>query len=70
MPLIALPWPLRADPVREREMKCPENQRLLDGLGWHFARDQLLRFLDDPFIEPTNNRAERDLRALVIARRQ
>lgn len=56
--------------LRAREMKCPHNQRLLDGLGWHLARDQLVRFLDDPFIEPTNNRAERDLRPMVISRRQ
>ena len=32
-------------------------------------RDNLLRFLDDPGIEPTNNRAERALRGAVIARK-
>ena len=29
----------------------------------------LLRFLDDPRVEPTNNRAERALRGAVIARK-
>ena len=29
----------------------------------------MLRFLDDPAIEPTNNRAERALRPAVIARK-
>ena len=33
------------------------------------ARGNLLRFLDDPSIEPTNNRAERALRGAVIARK-
>ena len=32
-------------------------------------RGNLLRFLDDPSIEPTNNRAERALRGAVIARK-
>ncbi len=34
---------------------------------WHFGR--LLNFLQDPRIEPTNNRAERSLRPAVIARK-
>ena len=38
-------------------------------LGWHDDRGNLLRFLDDPGIEPTNNRAERALRGAVIARK-
>jgi len=32
-------------------------------------RGNLLRFLEDPNIEPTNNRAERALRGAVIARK-
>ena len=38
-------------------------------MGWHNDRGNLLRFLDDPSIEPTNNRAERALRPAVIARK-
>jgi hypothetical protein len=51
-----------------RELRDPENQRLLDGLGWHHGRGNLVRFLDDPSIPPTNNAAERALRPAVIAR--
>ena len=43
--------------------------RLQNELGWHHDRGNLLRFLDDPSIEPTNNRAERALRGAVIARK-
>ena len=43
--------------------------RLQNELGWHDDRGNLLRFLDDPSIEPTNNRAERALRPAVIARK-
>ncbi len=32
-------------------------------------RENLLRFLEDPRIEPTNNRSERALRPAVIARK-
>ena len=42
---------------------------LQNELGWHDDRGNLLRFLDDPSIEPTNNRAERALRGAVIARK-
>jgi hypothetical protein len=55
--------------LRERPMPDPDNQRLLDDLRWRHARGDLLRFLDDPRIEPTNNRAERALRPAVIARK-
>jgi len=55
--------------LRERPLKDPNNQRLLNELGWHHDRGNLLRFLDDPRIEPTNNRAERALRPAVIARK-
>ena len=46
-----------------------DNGRLQNELGWHDDRGNLLRFLDDPDIEPTNNRAERALRGAVIARK-
>jgi transposase len=50
-------------------LKDPDNRRLLNELGWHHDRGNLLRFLDDPRLEPTNNRAERALRPAVIARK-
>lgn len=55
--------------LRDRRLKNPDNQRLLNELGGHQDRGNLLRFLDDPAIEPTNNRAERALRPAVIARK-
>jgi transposase len=55
--------------LRDRRLKDPDNQRLLNELGWHHDRDNLLRFLADPRIEPTNDRAERALRPAVIARK-
>jgi transposase len=55
--------------LRDRELKDPANKRLLKELGKHNARGNLLRFLEDPEIEPTNNRAERSLRPAVIARK-
>ena len=55
--------------LRNRLLKDPDNQRLLNELGWHHDRGNLVRFLDDPRIEPTNNRAERALRPAVIARK-
>jgi len=42
---------------------------LLNELGWHHNRGNVLRFLVEPRIEPTNNRAERALRLVVIARK-
>jgi len=57
------------DLLQERAMPDPDNQRLLDDLRWRHAHGDLLRFLDDPRIEPTNNRAERALRPAVIARK-
>jgi transposase len=55
--------------LRDRRLQNPDNQRLLNELGWHHDRGNLVRFLDDPRIEPTNNRAERALRPAVIARK-
>ena len=46
-----------------------DNGRLQNELGWQDDRGNLLRFLDDAGIEPTNNRAERALRGAVIARK-
>jgi transposase len=55
--------------LRDRRLKDPDNQRLLNELGWHHDRGNLVRFLEDPRLEPTNNRAERALRPAVIARK-
>ena len=55
--------------LRDRPMADPDNWRLQNELGWHNDRGNLLRFLNDPSIEPTNNRAERALRPAVIARK-
>jgi transposase len=55
--------------LRDRPLTDPDNRRLLNELGWHHDRGNLLRFLDDPRIEPTNNRAERALRPAVSARK-
>ena len=54
---------LRDRPLSDRD------KRLQNELGWQDDRGNLLRFLDDPGIEPTNNRAERALRGAVIARK-
>lgn len=63
-----LKWMI-TDHLRDRTLHDPDNQRLLNELGrWHDA-GSLVRFLDDPRIEPTNNRAERALRPAVIARK-
>jgi transposase len=55
--------------LRDRRLRDPANQRLLNELGWHHDCGNLLRFLTDPRVEPTNNRAERALRPAVIARK-
>ncbi len=55
--------------LRDRPMADPDSYRLQNQLGWHDDRGNLLRFLDDPSIEPTNNRAARALRGAVIARK-
>ena len=55
--------------LRDRPMADRDNGRLQNELGWHDDRGNLLRFLDGPGIEPTNNRAERALRGAVIARK-
>ena len=55
--------------LRDRPMPDRDNCRLQNELGWQDDRGNLLRFLDDPAIEPTNNRAERALRGAMIARK-
>lgn len=55
--------------LRDRPMTDLDNWRLQNELGWHHDQGNLLRFLNDPRIEPTNNRAERALRPAVIARK-
>jgi transposase len=54
--------------LRNRILKDDDNQRLLNGIGAQHDRGNLLRFLHQPEVEPTNNRAERALRFIVIAR--
>jgi transposase len=55
--------------LKDRIFKDPDNQRLLNGIGAQHDRGHVLRFLKEDGIEPTNNRAERDLRPAVIARK-
>jgi transposase len=54
--------------LRDRRLRDQDNQRLLNGVGVQHDRGQVLRFLREK-VEPTNNRAERDLRPAVIARK-
>lgn len=55
--------------LRDRTLRDDDNQRLLNGVGAQHDRGHVLRFLHEDGIEPTNNRAERDLRPAVIARK-
>jgi transposase len=55
--------------LRNRILKDDDNQRLLNGLGKQDDAGRLMRFLSAPFVEPTNNRAERMLRPAVISRK-
>ena len=55
--------------LRARRLVDADNQRLLDQFGRHHTKGNLLRFLDDPRIEPTNNRSERGFRFAVIQRK-
>ena len=57
------------DHLRIRRLQDPDNQRLLDGIGWQHDLGRVLTFLYKPEVEPTNNRAERALRPAVIARK-
>ena len=59
-----------SDHLRPRKLTNPDNQRLLNEIGRHHDRGNLLRFLHNPVkVEPTNNAAERALRPAVIARK-
>jgi transposase len=62
-------WDQLTAHLRPRRLTDPDNQRLLNALGRHHDRGNLVRFLADPYVEPTNNRAERALRPAVIARK-
>lgn len=56
--------------LRPRVLKDADNHRLLNELGRHHDRQNLLRFLHSPAtVEPTNNAAERALRPAVISRK-
>ena len=55
--------------LRPRRLADPDNQRRLDQLGRHHARGNLLRFLEDPWVKPTNNDSERGFRFAVIQRK-
>lgn len=55
--------------LRDRTLRDRDNQRLLNGAGAQHDRGRLLRFIGEDEVEPTNNRAERDLRPAVIARK-
>jgi transposase len=55
--------------LRDRVLSDEDNQRLLDGVGAQHDCARVLSFLTEEGVEPTNNRAERDLRPAVIARK-
>lgn len=55
--------------LRPRRLVDADNQRLLNEFGRHHARGNLLRFLEDPRVEPTNNTSERGFRFAVIQRK-
>jgi hypothetical protein len=55
--------------LRTRCLTDPDNQRWLNQIGRHHDRGNVLRFLEDPRVEPTNHRAERVLRPAVMARK-
>ena len=55
--------------LRHRILRDGDNQRLLDGIGVQHDQGHVLRFLRAEAVEPTNNRAERDLRPAVISRK-
>jgi transposase len=55
--------------LRPRRLVDADNQRLLNEFGRHHARGNLLRFLEDPRVKPTNNDSERGFRFAVIQRK-
>jgi Transposase IS66 family len=55
--------------LRDRVLSDKDNQRLLNAVGAQHDRARVLSFLTEESVEATNNRAERDLRPAVIARK-
>src|SRR5512143_2911098 len=55
--------------LRSRRLVDADNQRLLNEFGRHHARGNLLRFLEDPRVKPTNNDSEGGFRFAVIQRK-
>ena len=55
--------------LRPRQLTDADNQRLLNEFGRHHDRGNLLRFLEDPRVKPTNNDSERGFRFAVIQRK-
>jgi transposase len=55
--------------LRERALRDRDTQHLLKVLRGYHQRGELLRFLEEPLVEPTNNRVERALRPAVVARK-
>jgi transposase len=61
---LVISYQLRARGLRDRD-----NRHLLKVLRRYHQRGELLCFLEEPLVEPTNNRVERALRSAVIARK-
>jgi transposase len=55
--------------LRERALRDRDNRHLPKVLRRYHLKGELLRFLEEPLVEPTNNRVERALRPAVIARK-
>jgi len=55
--------------LRERTLTDADNQRLLKFFGEHHQKGNLMRFLDDPRVPPTNNLSELELRYVITARK-
>ena len=55
--------------LRPRRLVDADNQRLLNEFGRHHARGNLLRFLEEPRVKPTNNDSEGGFRFAVIQRK-
>lgn len=56
--------------LRERRMADPDAARILAGIGDRHDNGQLILFLNEPKkVAPTNNMAERDLRSIIILRK-
>jgi hypothetical protein len=53
--------------IRERALRDRDNQHLLKVLRGYHQLGELLCFLEEPLVEPTNNWVERALRPAVIA---